>query len=148
MKNILWYQDPNNNSQDVISIDGEIITSPTNPTYIKHYNFLQDINQTTFNKEIASVYKTKNGYFIKAHLDDKDVLGRNIGFMFYSEASNTTELESNLREEAELNGKTCKDQLIDEIRQFKPKSKLVNKIFTVLIIIAIVGILIALQKNS
>ncbi|WP_018110114.1 hypothetical protein [Bacteroides propionicifaciens] len=148
MKNILWYQDPNNKSQDVISINGKIITPPTDPTYIKYYNYLQDKNHTTFNKESARVYKMKTGYFIKGHLADKDVIGRNIGFMFYSDAITTTELASNLMQEAKINDKTCKDELIEEVLQFKPKNSLSTIITAALITIAIVAILIILFKNN
>lgn len=150
MKNILWFQDPLNRSQDVISFNGDIITPPSNPLYIEKYKVLSSIDDkiNKTNKSRKKIYFLGDGYFVKSYFAEKDNLGRNIGFMFYCDTIDKSVLEIRLKEEAKINNKTCPESLITQIREFKTSNLNLKRLILAGVILAIVIILISLITNK
>ena len=146
MKNILWYQDSENLSKDVISFNGEIITPPSDPRYREKYDMLYKIgNQAQGNKSIC---KLSEGYFIKGHFNEKDNIGRNIPFMFYSDSANNQEFANRLKKEAALNDKSCSDLLINDILNFKKGRISLTTTIVISVIIVAISLLIVFITNK
>ena len=140
MKNILWYQDPENLSKDVISFNREIITPPSDPKYREKYDELYNIaNKAQGNKNI---YKFSDGYFIKGHFNEKDNIGRNISFMFYSNTVNKQECANRLMEEAAVNNKTCSESLLNDILNFNERKNSLNTKIVIGVAIVVIFLLI------
>ena len=146
MKNILWYQDTENLSKDVISFNGEIITPPSNPRYREKYDILYKIGcQVQGNKNI---YKLSEGYFVKGHFNEKDNIGRNTPFMFYSDAIDNQEFANRLKKEAAINDKSCSELLINDILNFKKSRGSLITTITIGVIIVSISLLIAFIINK
>ncbi len=148
MKNILWYQDPENKSKNVISCNGDIITPPSHPRYAELYDILFKFDKELKNqKSNDSIYCFSKGYFLKGYFEEKDIVGRNIGFMFYCDTKNKEEVIARLQEEAGINGKTCQVSVLDSIYDHrKPIST--KTIIIAIAVLSIVSIIVYYLHNN
>ena len=150
--NILWFQDPENDSQDVISFNGEIISPPSNPKYAEKYDILYDLDnesKSKSDKRKIPMYKLHNGYFIKGHFNEKDVLGRNVPFMFYANTTDKQDFLKRLQNEAAISEKTCPELLINDILNFEEKSLSLKTIMIgCFIAVLIISIIVLISSNK
>lgn len=154
MNNILWYQTLEDESNDVISFNGEIILPPPNPLYIEKYEYLYNIdkqvrNEKTTNNSISKIYRLPNGFFMKGYFEEIDNHGRKIAFMFYSNTIDSNEFIKRLKKEAFNCNKTCSDSLINEIIKFKFNPLPLKTLIMVgLAILFLIILLASLMKNK
>lgn len=87
MKSLFWHQNPSNSGDDLLYVNGESITPPSNPIYANGFStLLKEIKREEYiNTSMTVLYKSKYGYTLKGNLENKDVIGRRIPFIFYSE---------------------------------------------------------------
>ena len=152
MKNILWYQDPENKSQDVISFNGEVIYPPSNPRYKENYNILANLDKQIKREKLqcqSKIYSLSVGFFIKGHFLEKDNLGRNIGFMFYCDTNDIEQVAMRIQNEALINNLTCSDTLISDIHKLKKsKTSLYKTLIIASAIIIVLGIILLRINNK
>ena len=64
MKTILWYQNPDLISDDILMVNGENITPPTNSLHVTNFDFLYNIEQKNKSLVLGQtyLYKINNGF--------------------------------------------------------------------------------------
>ena len=139
MKNILWFQDPENKSNNIISVDGEILTAKSSNEYEEYYKVLYLLDKKTqkISTKTTTIYKVDKGLFIKGYLSAKDSLGRKIGFMFYTDSSSVDEVANRLKHETQLHQMKCTDETFLEIKSWRFKRTLKTILAAVLLIAAV-----------
>ena len=78
MKTILWYQNPDLISDDILMVNGKNITPPTSSLYVTNFDFLYNIEQKNNSLVLGQtyLYKINDGFFAKGTFETKDKLGR------------------------------------------------------------------------
>ena len=129
MKTILWYQNPGLISDDILMVNGENITPPTNSLYVTNFDFLYNIEQKNKSLVLGQtyLYKLKDGFFAKGAFETKDKLGRKTPFMFYSDERNRESFIARFEKTAKLANMEYSDQLLNDLRSLS--SGLSIKIF-------------------
>ena len=129
MKTILWYQNPDLISDDILMVNGENITPPTNSLYVTNFDFLYNIEQKNKSLVLGQtyLYKINNGFFAKGVFETKDKLGRKTPFMFYSDERNRESFIARFEKTAKLANMEYSDQLLNDLRSLS--SGLSIKIF-------------------
>ena len=146
-KNILWFQDPDNKANNVISVDGDVLTAKSSNEYDEYYKILYSLDKKTqkISTKTTTISKVDNGLFIKGYFSEKDNLGRNIGFMFFTDSSNVDEVINRLKHETQLHKMNCTDETFIEIKSWSYKQTLTS-ILILISIVATISILYALFK--
>lgn len=146
MKNILWYQNPDNSGDDFVFFNRNPITPPTNPLYADSFEFL--LNGTRSKKYYSSnqvlLYRLKDGFLINDHLEDRDVVGRKIPFLFYSDAENINDFIKQIQATTDEIGLKYDLEKFKIIRRLDAEKKILK---SNLVIIAITIILILIFKS-
>lgn len=133
---ILWIQSKSVEGRNILSRNGVRIDND-DKQYMEIYERVN--NKTGYRKseikENLSIYMKntswgeKDSYIIYSNYKEKDVVGREIGFMTYiGQVSNKEEAIKKLVKESKLYGYTCKSKDIKAIRNSTSLS--VNKIVT------------------
>ena len=129
MKTILWYQNPDLISDDILMVNGKNITPPTSSLYVTNFDFLYNIEQKNKSLVLGQtyLYKLKDGFFAKGAFETKDKLGRKTPFMFYSDERNRESFIARFEKTAKLANMEYSDQLLNDLRSLS--SGLSIKIF-------------------
>jgi hypothetical protein len=122
MTNIFWHQDPMNCSNDLIFVNSKVFTPPSDVTYQKFYDILHSKVIGIRNLRDFVIYKVSSGYILRGYLEDKDIDGRHIGFIFYSECENPQVFSRNLRQQTkDLNIHIDNKKILSKPSQFTSK---------------------------
>lgn len=145
MKTLLWYQNPNNDGNDFLLLNGEPITPPTNPLYRENFNLLLQLTETNrANTENGtSLFTLKNGFVLKDNFENTDVLGRKMTFLFYSETKNIDEFIGQFNKEKEKLNFHYDSAKVDRVRRLASKFQ-INKLAIIAIAAVITIILLIL----
>lgn len=129
MKTILWYQNPDLISDDILMVNGKNITPPTSSLYVTNFDFLYNIEQKNNSLVLGQtyLYKINDGFFAKGTFETKDKLGRKTPFMFYSDELNRESFIARFEKTAKLANMEYSDQLLNDLRSLS--SGLSIKIF-------------------
>jgi len=85
MNNILWYQPEILSEKDIIIHNGRFLEEGLDR--IEVFNKLKEISEKTIGKERPWQGKIDKYYFVKGSFTAKDERGRNLSFMFISDAT-------------------------------------------------------------
>lgn len=146
MKNLMWYQNPANTGDDLLFIDGELITPPSNPLYRNNVRFLMNGVKSNKNKELESttLYKSDKGYILKDNFEDKDVIGRYVSFVFYSETKNIDDFVRQIQSTCDSIGVEYNVNKYETIKKLATKGKIKKSV----IIILVIAVILVLILNS
>lgn len=148
MKNLLWFQNPDNKGDDFLYVNSRSITPPNNPLYIENFRFLLNTDKKAKYKSSNKtlLYKLTDGYLLKDYFENKDIIGRNMTFLFYSNTTNIEEFIERLKQETNLLELCYAPSKIEEIRTIVKRTK--TNIMIGLAIAVIVSILLIYKLLS
>lgn len=89
MNNILWYQPAKLSDKDVVIKNGIILEEGTER--LEAFQNLKKVSNKAIGKERPWHGKIGNYYFIKGNFEEKDERGRQLSFLFISDAPNGKE---------------------------------------------------------
>ncbi len=140
MKNILWIQDPKNEGDDFIYVNGERIEPPTSSMYTESSKLLSDTLNNKPDKKVkgASIYEVQDGFLLSDTFDNLDSIGRRVSLLYYS---NTRDPEIFI--ERFINDASSLDlqySNVDTLRELLKKPIINKKIMGIVLII--IGLII------
>lgn len=141
---ILWYQNPKNEGDDFIYINGKSITPPSDPVYIKSFDKLLNIVKNKKEHTIgnSSIYKAQNGFLLKDSFEDKDNLGRPMSFLYFFETNDIDSFTRSLMSDINATGHTYNIKEKQIIIKRLSKKPIIANVIIGLVILLIVTYLI------
>ena len=139
MNNILWYQPAKLSDKDIVIKNGIILEEGTER--FEAFQNLKKVSEKAIGKERPWQGKIGHYYFIKGNFKEKDERGRQLAFLFISDAPNGKEALINILKviNQEVNEKT-------ESCLASQKSPVFNAILLSFIGLVILGFIIYLVK--
>lgn len=89
MNNILWYQPAKLSDKDVVIKNGNILEEGTER--LEAFQNLKKVSDKAIGKERPWHGKIGHYYFVKGNFEEKDERGRQLSFLFISDATNGKE---------------------------------------------------------
>ncbi|MDO4189697.1 MAG: hypothetical protein Q4D29_11995 [Lachnospiraceae bacterium] len=129
--NILWYQSPKISDRDIVSLNGQILSSKIER--FKYFNIIKSLSDKALDFKKPWCGRLEGMFFVKGYFDARDEKGRLMSFMFMSDETNG---RSALMRELEIIGYT----MTTETRKCVFKTDSTTTV--IYIIMVIIGLLI------
>lgn len=149
MKRVLISQNEKNNGTDYLIVDGKVISDKDAIVDYGRKISKTDIWEVMYNDEFLEVRKDKNQLLVKSHYLDKDVVGRQIYYLYLVDDSDNLETILNYLEEDSklINRSIDKIKTLEIIDRLKNNNKAKKKIIIYLLLILGISLITYLTKK-